>query len=186
MKRDEKPELKIKIRGLDEGVHPVEIRMDASVLELPAFSGELVVHGTLEKRQERLILDVVANMRGAFECTRCTDPFTRLISAHSRLEFMPPSLTKGDMDDEDTHVYDPIADAYIVFTEDIRDAVVLAIPMKNLCRENCKGLCQTCGKNLNREECDCLPAEIDNQWSALKGLQERLRAEENKRTDDSE
>lgn len=41
----------------------------------------------------------------------------------------------------------------------IREQVILAIPMQPLCAEDCKGLCQTCGKNLNEEDCGCPPNE---------------------------
>lgn len=50
------------------------------------------------------------------------------------------------------------------------DAVVLALPHRILCREDCAGLCPSCGANLNEGPCDCPPPAPDDRWSALKDL----------------
>ena len=55
-----------------------------------------------------------------------------------------------------------------------RDAVVLALPEKILCRPDCAGLCAGCGANLNREPCRCGPAEPDPRFAKLAELRERL------------
>jgi len=55
-------------------------------------------------------------------------------------------------------------------TEAIRQYVLLAIPMKPICREGCAGLCPSCGHNLNLGVCDCPPQEADPHWSKLKNL----------------
>ena len=52
------------------------------------------------------------------------------------------------------------------------DAIVLSMPHKILCREDCQGLCPSCGTNLNTGTCQCPPPEADNRWSALQQLVE--------------
>lgn len=59
-----------------------------------------------------------------------------------------------------------------------RDAVAEALPPTILCREDCAGLCPTCGTDLNTGSCDCTPPVGDSRWGALADLAERLRAEE--------
>jgi len=54
--------------------------------------------------------------------------------------------------------------------EAIRQYTLLVMPMKPLCREDCFGLCQKCGKNLNQGPCDCPKQEIDPRWSKLSKL----------------
>jgi uncharacterized protein len=54
--------------------------------------------------------------------------------------------------------------------EAIRQNALLAIPMKPLCREDCAGLCQKCGQDLNEGQCDCTKPEIDPRWSKLADL----------------
>jgi uncharacterized protein len=55
-----------------------------------------------------------------------------------------------------------------------RDALILALPDKILCRVACAGLCPTCGKDLNREPHTHGEEEPDPRWAALEGLRERL------------
>jgi uncharacterized protein len=170
--------IQIRVRNLPDGEHPIEIQRFASVLDFPAFQDGLSLKGTLTKEGERIHILAKAVADGHFECTRCSDPFDRTIEALLKVEFVPPRL-ESDPEDENIHVYDPLAGPAIDITDDVRDALALAIPMKHLCKENCKGLCPTCGKNRNHEDCDCeMPQELNENWSALKDLQSRLRAEE--------
>jgi uncharacterized protein len=55
-------------------------------------------------------------------------------------------------------------------SEAIRQNALLAVPMKPLCREDCSGLCQQCGKDLNKGQCDCNKSEIDPRWAKLADL----------------
>jgi uncharacterized protein len=54
--------------------------------------------------------------------------------------------------------------------EAIRQYALLARPVKPLCWEDCAGICQTCGQNLNQEPCSCPAPEIDPRWSKLTEL----------------
>ena len=55
----------------------------------------------------------------------------------------------------------------------LAEQIWLEVPMKALCAEDCKGLCATCGADLNHTECDC-EAEADPRWAPLKGLRDQL------------
>ncbi|HET8668748.1 MAG TPA: DUF177 domain-containing protein, partial [Terriglobales bacterium] len=52
----------------------------------------------------------------------------------------------------------------------LREQVLLSVPIKTVCRDECKGFCPHCGKNLNVETCSCKPAAADPRWDALKGI----------------
>jgi uncharacterized protein len=52
----------------------------------------------------------------------------------------------------------------------LREAVLLEIPIKNLCAEDCRGLCPHCGVDRNRETCACEDAPVDQRWSALRNV----------------
>jgi uncharacterized protein len=56
----------------------------------------------------------------------------------------------------------------------LREQVLLALPLKVTCREDCKGLCPECGKNLNQEQCSCSREVEDPRWAALKDVRSRL------------
>jgi uncharacterized protein len=52
----------------------------------------------------------------------------------------------------------------------LREFVLLALPMRKLCDENCKGICPVCGQNRNQNECRCQTTANDDRWAALKEL----------------
>jgi uncharacterized protein len=52
----------------------------------------------------------------------------------------------------------------------MREQFYLALPMKPLCREDCKGLCPICGVNRNRETCSCRSEWVDPRMEALRKL----------------
>jgi uncharacterized protein len=56
----------------------------------------------------------------------------------------------------------------------LRDAVALALPLRPLCRDDCKGLCARCGRDLNAGPCGCADDDIDPRWEALAALREQL------------
>jgi uncharacterized protein len=169
----------LKVRGLAQGENSISLSFDASLLDFTAFSGKGTLIGTLKRSGDRLDMHAEVFAEGEFECTRCADNFHERISTPLRLQFVPPSLAQEE-EDPNVHAYDPVGASEIDILPDIRDALVLAIPMKHLCRTDCKGLCPVCGKNWNREECSCSESEEEiGALAALKGLRERLRAEEN-------
>jgi DUF177 domain-containing protein len=62
-----------------------------------------------------------------------------------------------------------------VLLEDVlREQILLAVPLKFVCREDCKGLCPVCGTNLNQGMCDCTRPAGDPRWAALKDLRAKL------------
>ncbi len=85
-------------------------------------------------------------------------PITDVVSGAS----LPLPEESGCFTIDEYHVLD--------LTEAIRQYALLAIPMKLLCREDCAGLCPSCGHNLNQGCCDCSPQETDPRWSVLSKL----------------
>lgn len=179
---EEKSGIQIRFRQLEEGVHPLHITRSVEELDIPALDGgggKLEITGAVTRKVDRLIFDLHLAAEGRFECTRCLEPFEREIETELHTEFNPPFL--GQIDDGITHTYDPTAKPYVDIFEDVRDAVALAIPMRMLCKEDCKGICAGCGHDLNREACTCPKAEEIGPWAALKAVGERLRADESDR-----
>jgi uncharacterized protein len=123
---------------------------------------------------------VVGTLVSALEvtCSRCLEPFTIPIDAAFDLWYVPQALNRGEGERE--IVEDDLATAY--FEDDaidlrqlMREQFVLALPMKPLCSETCKGLCPQCGINLNQVTCMCARRWEDPR---LSGLRERLDATE--------
>jgi len=56
----------------------------------------------------------------------------------------------------------------------LREQVLLAVPLKAICRQDCKGLCSQCGANLNAAQCSCAEPVEDPRWAALKEIRSKL------------
>jgi uncharacterized protein len=54
--------------------------------------------------------------------------------------------------------------------EIVREQILLSVPDRALCDENCRGICLMCGTNLNAGSCECKSSEVDPRWAALKNL----------------
>ena len=110
------------------------------------------------------------------ECGRCLEPFTVPVGSAFDLRYVAQETAstheEREIRDEDlaTSYY---SDDTLDLDELMREQFELALPMKPLCSEACKGLCATCGANLNKATCDCKPAWEDPRLAALKGLLDR-------------
>ena len=101
-------------------------------------------------------------------CDRCASPFDREV----RLPLDVVLVTElADEDHEDERVF-PLEGDSADLEDIIRTVFVLNMDSKLLCKEDCKGLCCRCGKNLNEEACTC-QKEIDPRLAALKQLLEK-------------
>ena len=72
--------------------------------------------------------------------------------------------------EEDSGEYIQVDDYKLDLDELIRTDILLELPTKFLCKEDCKGLCPTCGKNLNEGACNCQTHQIDPRLEVLKQL----------------
>ncbi|MCP4180087.1 MAG: DUF177 domain-containing protein [bacterium] len=69
------------------------------------------------------------------------------------------------------HFYETNNNQEIDLTEDIREDILISLPLKIICSNSCKGICFTCGKNLNLEECSCSTVkETFSEWDKLNNL----------------
>jgi uncharacterized protein len=110
------------------------------------------------------------------ECGRCVEPFEIEVDAPFELRYVPQAENAGEAereiaeDDLTTAFY---AEGVLDVADLLREQFLLALPMKPLCSEACRGLCVVCGTNLNRTTCDCKPRWEDPRLAALKGLLDR-------------
>src|SRR2546430_17340389 len=110
-------------------------------------------------------------------CARCLEPIDRDVQNQFDLLYRPQGTDAGRSELSVT-----AAEAEVgyyqgegVLLEDVlREQVLLEVPLKILCRENCKGLCVHCGKNLNEGACSCAEPTEDPRWAALKEIRGKL------------
>ncbi len=164
--------MKIKIVHLSEGVHSfdfVETPQQLGVQADSPYAKDVDVHIEVDKRRRHLHVTGTVRAVAHFECDRCLETFDRVVEDHfDKVYSTDPDYVDRRVDD-DLVFLSPNA-VELDFTADVRDALLLAVPMKVLCRDDCRGLCPHCGANLNRESCDCRVDEVDPRWSALKQL----------------
>ena len=111
------------------------------------------------------------------QCARCLEPVAQNVDREFELLYRPLGADAGR---DELSVTD--AEAEIGYyqgeglqLEDVlREQILLALPLKVTCREECKGFCPQCGKNLNQELCSCSVPVEDPRWEALKEIRGRL------------
>ncbi|HEY32089.1 MAG TPA: DUF177 domain-containing protein [Dehalococcoidia bacterium] len=106
-------------------------------------------------------------------CSRCLSLCSCPLTLRITEEYFPTTdiMTGAPTPVPDESGYFTIDEHHILdLTEAIRQYATLAAPMKPLCRDNCAGLCPTCGHNRNLGECDCPPPDTDPRWATLRKL----------------
>lgn len=96
-------------------------------------------------------------------CSRCLEIFSYPIHISVNERF-----TNNLSDEDDDSIF--VDGDTIDITEIIANNIISALPIKRLCSENCKGLCQQCGTNLNKKQCSCDNNEIDIRLAKLNDL----------------
>jgi uncharacterized protein len=167
--------VKINISNLSQGTHEYKLSKKAVDLELQEnFIGDVAAHVTLEKSSRQILLRARIMSHALFQCDRCLDEFKKEISPAFQLVYVWDVQEHSAESDEDIRTL--TSDTIMIDISDaVRDSALLAVPLKLLCREDCAGLCQRCGKNLNHTadgSCDCGPGEVDSRWNKLAGLVE--------------
>ena len=148
----------IRVEDPLEGIETALARLDKGVLA--SLRLESVVEGVLATGE--------VEGGATFVCARCLKEMPADVTVDITELFYAPGHGEGE------------EDAYRVVGTDIdlepavRDAVTLALPLNPVCKEDCKGLCATCGKDLNFEGCVCRADDVDPRWAALDALRERL------------
>ena len=136
------------------GVMPVIEKGDAHVVVKHVKGRELTIEGEC-----KLVLEI--------PCDRCLEP----VSTEFELEFSKNvDLSVGD-DQEDELDEKNYIDGYNLDVEKLLyNEILIGWPMKILCSEDCKGICNTCGQNLNLGTCDCEDTSLDPRMSVIRDV----------------
>jgi len=111
-------------------------------------------------------------------CSRCLDPLTIPVQTAFDLMFLPQADAaerdelEHKIDDDDVGV-SFYSDDTIDLGQLVREQIYLTLPMKPLCRPDCRGLCPICGNNRNLAPCQCKEDWVDPRLDVLKGLRPR-------------
>ena len=142
------------------------------------------VHLVMDVHKDGEAYRVTGNVttRLRLECGRCLEPFEIGIDSPFELRYVPLPMAVGEAGQEAAErevAEDDLTTAFykedsIDLGELMHEQFVLALPMKPLCTDTCKGLCVHCGTDLNKGTCTCAPEWTDPRLAVLKGLKVKL------------
>ncbi|MEJ2616908.1 MAG: DUF177 domain-containing protein [Ignavibacteriaceae bacterium] len=163
----------IKISNLRDGEYVYQFNEPVEEIELEnPFYNNFTAAVKLSKVNNQLVLDAELSAHANFECDRCAVRFDMPVNANYRMVYL--FSNNSEEPDSLNITYLPMDSDKIFLDKDFRDYLMLAIPMKKLCKEDCKGLCYKCGKDLNEGDCDCQKNQIDARWLPLNELKNKL------------
>lgn len=132
------------------------------------LAGPIKIEGHVFKTDDGTYLNADIIYEYSESCARCLKEFTKKIQTVLSGRLMEKSKSSIQEDDNEIIIYYDGDNADI--EEQIITAILLSLPMKSVCRDDCKGLCPNCGKDLNKGQCDCLIEDIDPRLASLKDL----------------
>src|SRR5262249_6653305 len=111
------------------------------------------------------------------DCARCVEPVVHKLTREFDLLYRPLGSDAGrdELSVTDAEAEIGYYEGQGLLLEDaVREQVLLALPLKTICRTDCRGLCPQCGQNLNEGACSCITPNHDLRWSALKEIRDKL------------
>ncbi len=170
--------MKIYLEELSEEVNRFSFINSASELNLeePEITYLTPVSTQLQvvKNSETLFLTGTVSARVKMECARCLECFQTDLQSEFELIFRRKRPVAGNKPEVELSKEDLITFEYegevIDLHDRIRETILLAIPIKPLCSQQCRGLCPICGQNLNEGECGCQQRLSSSKFSELCSL----------------
>jgi len=165
--------LKLDIGSLPEGHSHQDLREEASGLDIVLEGGRLVSPATvsleIDKNGDEIFLAGRATVDIQLECARCLNEYAHVFGAPFQL-IVSVGEAPREGEERENEIFVPSGARYVDLTDEVRSELLLRVPLKPLCSKACKGLCPTCGANLNSAKCTCEAAGGDPRWEALRRL----------------
>ncbi|HKG98569.1 MAG TPA: DUF177 domain-containing protein [Pyrinomonadaceae bacterium] len=133
----------------------------------------VAVKGNVRLAGPEVFVNGHIDTRAQVECDRCLQPVQLPVSADFALEYIPGSAYESTETAEltDAQMSVSVFDGDVIDVDEIvKEQILLAVPTRMLCRDDCKGICPECGLDRNSGECTCDTGNIDPRWAALKNL----------------
>jgi uncharacterized protein len=183
--------MEFRVSDLEKEAIEYDLKLDAGAIEYGdevEQEGALAASGRAEVLHEHrgpkeIVSDIrlKGSYRGEFKvpCARCVEPVEIPLAAEFDLVFRPIGADAGASERAisagETEIGYYQGDSLLL--EDVlREQVLLSLPVRTLCKPDCKGLCPRCGKNRNLEACTCEAGPSDPRWEALSGLRSRMKS----------
>ncbi len=163
--------MKIPILHLLDGIHRFEETIESESLNFyqqEVYPHALHVRADVDKFRETIRCQVHLRTEAHYVCDRCLKEYE--VPLDGEFELLLHVGREALETDEDNVVNLPAETLEFDLTDYITEYLILAVPMKKLCRESCKGICPGCGADLNTEPCTCTEKPVDPRWEKLRNL----------------
>jgi len=163
--------MKVNLEEIEKG--GVDIDFSGSIKEPGIIEtiGNVVAHLHIGKDLNEIQVSGEIKGKLKLQCSRCLCYFHKKVKLNIELSYLPiediNKEEKYEIRKDESNISYYKGDELNI-TEVIQEQLLLNIPIKPLCEENCKGLCPICGANLNIENCDCKKEQVDYRFSILK------------------
>lgn len=145
--------------SLDEADAPGDVTITAPVHTI----------GSITNQAGFMRLTLTADIKAEASCARCLAP----VDASFSLNFVKDVAERNKLEDPDSDDYLIVEDGKLDIESPLSDQIWLEMPLRFLCKEDCKGLCPICGKDKNIEDCNCCTKEPDARFDVLRKLLEK-------------
>lgn len=168
--------LALDVASLREGTSRLDRQVQPDVLtgeEDYRVLAPVVLTATVSRTRAKVAIAGEAATTLEMSCSRCLDGYAMPMAANFDLTYLPavdaPAGSEVEVADEDinTAYYQ---DGQIDLAELIHEQLYLVLPMKPLCKDDCRGLCPVCGVNRNTTACSCEVTWTDPRLAGLKAL----------------
>ena len=167
--------MRIEVENLTEKGEPFSQVYEPGQVELgeegARVAGDTAVTGRASRKGEEVRVRGQIKTEVELSCDRCLAPRTTPMEVEFDTSFIPQVAASAETDNVELLPEHLVLATYegdaVDLDELVREQIVLALPSRHLCREDCKGLCPKCGADLNAEHCSCDTTEVDPRWAAL-------------------
>lgn len=166
--------MKINFIDLKEDISSLHFRMTPEELVLRFEGTDFVkpveVELTLRKSGDSIFCTGVAKTESKLECSRCLQPYSHPLEV--KLDFLVrvgKDKIEIEYQDQAEQLIFP-GNQFFSIDNLVKEVILLNLPLKPLCSEDCKGLCPVCGANLNLSSCRCKKEKLDPRWEKLRDL----------------
>ncbi len=144
-----------------KGEHSIDISGVETDVELDQ---PVSVRGTVTNTGDGFLVQGEVTFTYRTNCNRCLDP----ISGSSNVSITEQFVSYSPVESDESFYY--FQGDLIDLSDCLREQVLLSLPMKFTCKNDCKGLCVQCGQNLNLQDCNCHNDDYNPQFAKLKTL----------------
>ena len=156
--------MRIAIKDIQEGLSTLDVTCKVEEIGLEvegiSFVDPVTINLKFFKQDDSIFVNAELSVAMESECAKCLKPVRRTLAGTFENQYQSlPKLSRHLMDDIGIGYY---SEDDIDLSDDIRESIILEMPAKILCSEDCKGLCPRCGQDLNQGKCNCClePEEV--------------------------